>query len=36
MDVFQRLAPDIRKSITIGNGGAFAGHDLIRDACASW
>ena len=44
MDVFQRLDPDIRKSITFDNrcpagdaciperGGEFAGHGLIRDA----
>ena len=36
MNVFQRLAPDIRKSVTFDNGGAFAGHDLIHDAYASW
>lgn len=32
MSVFQRLAPDIRKSITFDNGGEFAKHGLIRDA----
>jgi len=31
MDVFRRLAPDIRKSTTFDNGGEFAGHGLIRD-----
>ena len=32
MDVFKRLAPDIRKSITFDNGGEFSKHGLIRDA----
>jgi transposase, IS30 family len=32
MDIFRRLAPDIRKSITFDNGGEFARHGLIRDA----
>ncbi len=32
MDVFRRLAHDIRKSITFDNGGEFAKHGLIRDA----
>ena len=38
MDVFRRLDPDIRKSITFDNGGEFAGHGLIRDAfkMATW
>ena len=31
MDVFRRLARDIRKSTTFDNGGEFAGHGLIRD-----
>ena len=32
MDAFRRLAPDIRKSITLDYGGEFARHGLIRDA----
>lgn len=32
MNVFRRLAPDLRKSITFDNGGEFAKHGLIRDA----
>jgi len=38
MDVFRRLDPDLRKSITFDNGGEFAGHGLIRDAfnMATW
>jgi len=38
MDVFQRFAPDIRKSITFDNGGEFAGQGLICDAfdMAAW
>jgi len=32
MDVFRRLAQNIRKSITFDNGGEFAKHGLIRDA----
>jgi len=32
IDVFRRLAPDIRKSITFDNGSEFARHGLIRDA----
>jgi len=35
MDVSQRLTPDIRNSIAIDNGIAFAGYGLIRDAYAS-
>ena len=38
MNVFRRLDPELRKSITFDNGGEFAMHGLIRDAfkMATW
>ena len=33
IDIFRRLNPKIRKSITFDNGGEFAKHKLIREAC---
>jgi len=32
MDIFRRLNPKIRKSITFDNGGEFAKHKLIKEA----
>nr|WP_276204537.1 IS30 family transposase [Candidatus Terasakiella magnetica] len=33
IEVFKRLSPHIRKSITLDNGGEFAKHSLIKKAC---
>jgi len=33
IDIFKRLNPNIRKSITFDNGGEFAKHSLIKQAC---
>jgi len=33
IEVFKRLSPHIRKSITFDNGGEFAKHSLIKQAC---
>jgi len=33
IDIFRRLNPEIRKSITFDNGGEFAKHKLIKKAC---
>jgi len=33
IDIFRRLSPEIRKSITFDNGGEFAKHKLIKEAC---
>ena len=38
INIFKRLSPDIRKSITFDNGGEFAKHKLVKDAfkMATW
>jgi len=33
MDIFRRLAPEIRKSITFENGREFAKHKRVKEAC---
>ncbi|MBL4748041.1 MAG: hypothetical protein JKY17_04500 [Magnetovibrio sp.] len=33
MDIFRRLNPEIRKSITFDNGGEFAKHKPVKEAC---
>jgi len=32
MNIFRRLAPEIRKSITFDNGGEFAKHKRVKEA----